>query len=77
MMKSATTFSELFREVKSEEPLYGKKYDAKPFKSTLCSTDMAELIDKLEKMRVENNKLKNSCGRVQPVTIVKVREGNR
>ena len=36
----------------------GKKYDAKPFKSTVCSTDMAELRDELEKMRVENDKLK-------------------
>ena len=57
MRKSATTFAEFFRAVKSEEP-YGKKYDAKPFKSTVCSTDMAELRDELEKMRVENDKLK-------------------
>ena len=35
-----------------------QKYDAKPFKSTVCSTDMAELRDELEKMRVENDKLK-------------------
>ena len=45
MRKSATTFAEFFRAVKGEEPLYGQKYDAKPFKSTVCS-------------RVENDKLK-------------------
>ena len=58
MRKSATTFAEFFRAVKSEEPLYGKRHDAMPFKSTVCSTDMAELRDELEKMRVENDKLK-------------------
>ena len=35
-----------------------QKYDAKPFKSTVCSTDIAELRDELEKMRVENDKQK-------------------
>ena len=57
MRKSATIFLEQSR---ARNYSYVQKYDAMPFKSTVCSTDMADLRDELEKMRVENDELKNS-----------------